>query len=204
MRLQSILLIMVVLFFSAGGFLFSQENEEEIPYTPLYELGDQLFSISAGMMIPLFFHDPNDGISETNLSVGGMGALEWGAFLNNNLTVGIRLEGMFSISPLNRVLGMIPLTAKMNYFFRAYPFEFPLFLNAGINFLTTEEYLYIGPIVKAGFGGYWSFHPEWSLGIQVGYWWVPETYAQSHELAADSRFGNFLEISLSALYHFSD
>lgn len=190
--------------------VFGQEEEPEDPpeeeetYIPTYDLGDQLFSISAGLFIPLFFQNPYDGtVMNTNLSLGGIGGLEWGAFLGSNVSLGFQLAGMFAVSPLERVIGMIPITAKLSYYFRFFPFELPIFIGAGVNFLTFDEYLYFGPILKPGAAFYWNFHPEWSIGLQVQYWWVPEFYTEE-SLREDSRFGNFMEITISALYHFSE
>lgn len=202
--------LIICIICSAAAFGQEEEPpEEEETYIPTYDLGDQLFSISAGLFIPLFFHNPlqeteeEEAIMKTNLSLGGIGGLEWGAFLGSNVSLGFQLAGMFAVSPLERVIGMIPITAKLSYYFRFFPFELPIFLGAGVNFLTFDEYLYFGPILKPGAAFYWNFHPEWSLGLQFQYWWVPEFYTEE-SLREDSRFGNFLEITFSALYHFSE
>jgi hypothetical protein len=186
------------------AFLSAQNNgnEEEADFIPAYGLGDQMFTLNGGIMVPLFFQNPGKGVEETNLSIGGVGSLGWSAYLGNHLSLGVELAGMFSVSPLKRVLGMIPITAKISYFFRSYPFEIPIFLGLGVNFITFDEYLYIGPIAKPGVAFYWNFHPEWSLGLQASYWWVPEFYTEP-ERSSYTRFGNFLEITFSGLYHFA-
>ena len=40
----------------------------------------------------------------------------------------------------------------------------------------------------------------WSLGGQVYWWFVPELHYGTQ--ASLTRYGNFLEISIGALYHF--
>jgi len=200
------LTFILFLFLSSDNvFLHAQDNDEReedgVVTLQYYSLGDQMFSINLGLLVPLFFHNPEGGITKTNLSLGGAGSLEWDAFLNNNLSLGGELGGGFTISPLKRVLIMIPITVKMSYFIRKYPFEFPLFLSAGICFTKLDDLLYIGPIVKPGFSAYWNITPQWAIGINAAYWWVPEFYLKGN-LKEQARFGNFAEFSLSGLYHF--
>ena len=101
--------------------LSAQENEPTP--LPLYGLGDQMFAINVGLFIPLFFHNPGVGTSPTNLSLGGAGSLEWAAFLNDKVSLGAELQGIFSISPLKRTLLMIPISAKLSYFFQVISFR---------------------------------------------------------------------------------
>ena len=197
----------ILVLFSVISPLFAQQTDEEEKPLPMYGLGDQMFAINLGLFIPLFFYNPNPGVDPidrvkaTNLSPGGIGSLEWAAFLNDKVSLGAEIQGMFSISPLKRTLLMIPITAKLSYFLRAYPFDFPLFIGAGVNFAKLEDELFVGPILKPGFAAYWNINSEWSLGLRVIYWWVPQIYLND-PLKDDTRLGNFLETTLSALYHF--
>lgn len=206
LKKSQVLFAILLIIGGTAGTVYAQdgagEEENTEQYLSTYGLGDQMFLINGGLMVPLFFHNPENGtVTDTNLSLGGIGSLEWNAYLTGNLSLGINLAGMFSISPLGRVLGMVPITAKLSYFFHRYPFEVPIFLGLGVNFISFDEYAYIGPIVKPGAAFYWNFHSEWALGVQLAYWWVPEIYVV--ENVSNTRFGNFLEISISGLYHFS-
>ena len=170
----------------------------------IYNLGDQVFSINAGTILPLFIFgsgiDTVGGFSK--LSVGAVGSLRWGAFINNEMTLGVDLGGMFAFTKLERVLIMLPVSGMYTYAIRFYPFEVLLHAGLGINFTKLEDDLYIGPILKPGASFYWNYTGEWSFGVQTEYWFVPEIYFGTNVPAEHTAFGNFLGITLSVLYHF--
>lgn len=203
-RSGSSLLFLLVLLLLLPVMVFSQQDpengEEEDIVTPMYSLGDQMFFINGGIMVPLFFQSLTGEVKKTNLSIGGAGSLAWSAFLNNKLFLGAELGGMFAVSPLKRVLIQIPITARIGYMFHRYPFDFPLLFGTGIIFTKLQEELYVGPVFKPGFSFYWNITNEWALGLNCIYWWVPQIYTK--DLKNSSRFGNFLEISFSGLFHF--
>ncbi len=169
---------------------------------PEYALGDQMLSINLGLMIPLFYHLRDGGTTSANMSLGGLGSLEWGSFLNNNVSLGIELGGSFAFDVNGNALFKVPITGKISYFFRSYPFEFPVFLGAGLNISRYKDYTKFDPILKPGASFYWSYNPEWSFGVNTVYWWIPQIYRGSEPPSDHTAFGNFLEVSLSALYHF--
>lgn len=192
------LLLTAVLLFGVSGGVFAQADED---FTPLYGRGDQMLSLSMGPFVPLFFAGGPDGVQETNLSLGGTGNLQWHAFMNSNITLGGELGGTFSFSP-NRTLFMVPITARVAYFFRNYPWEFPVYLGAGVNFSRIpDEAFKADPILKPGFSVLWNLDSEWAFGTNFVYWWVPQIYLDA-ELEDETRFGNFLEITLTAVYRF--
>lgn len=220
------LLLVLILFLSVPGILFSQEGDDSDPtddgptteeeqdqeeseeeldesggiFRP-YSLGDQFFSLKAGLFIPLFFGTPSWGVEATNLTLGGTGNIEWGAFLNGSLSLGADLSGLFAFSPLGRTLIIIPLTAKLTWWLRAGSFDFPLHMELGVNFTKLDADLYFGMIVKPGVSAYWNMNSEWSFGLNVVYWWVPQWYARA-DMREYTRYGNFMNVTLSALYHF--
>jgi hypothetical protein len=202
----------------SAGFAAAQSTTPNPPQTPapatpkpskpkvakaqLYGLGDQMFLINAGLQIPLFFQSTSGSVAPTNLSLGGLGSLEVEFYLNNNLTIGGEFGGSFAFSPNSRSLFLVPVTAKISWIFHAYPFDFPVFFGAGIDFMRLNNELYVGPIARPGFGAYWNFNSSWAFGLRAVYWWVPEIYFGPSPPADRTRFGNFLELSLSAIYHF--
>jgi hypothetical protein len=175
------------------------EDGEELPAAG-YSLGDQIFSLNAGLCIPLFFFG-GPQVSPTNMSLGGAGSLHWAAYLNNHLTLGGELSGSFSFSPLGRTVAIIPITVKMSYFFYAYPFEIPIHLGAGVSITTLEELYHVGPILKPGASFYWNINGTWAIGLNLVYWFTPQWYVNP-DLREQSRYGNFLETTFSLLYHF--
>ena len=170
----------------------------------IYGLGDQTFSISAGMMVPLFFLGFDGSIvsSAGHLKIGATGSLRWAGFVNNELSIGVELAGMFAPTILNRTLISIPIVGFVSYTIRFFPLEIALHPGIGVNFLRLDSDLYIGPILKPGFSFYWNFNSEWAFGLRSEYWFVPEWYFGDSPPSSESTFGNFLTVTLSTLYHF--
>lgn len=178
----------------------AQPLEDE--FVPTYGIGDQMISLNLGLFIPLFFSG-GDGIQGTNLSLGGTGHLAWSGFLTDQLAIGGEFGGMFAFSPNGNPLYMVPLAARLTYFLRRFPFEFPLTLAAGISFNSFNESFKVDPIVIPGVGAYWNLNTEWAFGIDLRYWWVPQLYLGQSEISTDdTRFGNFLATTASVLYRF--
>jgi hypothetical protein len=179
-----------------------EEGDGEDVFLPLYDLGDQMMTINAGLFIPLFYQSSGGAVSPTNLTVGGLGSLQWNAFLNNDMSVGVEVAGMFAFSPNRRTLFMLPITGRYTYFIRSYPFEFPIFIGAGINFSRLSDSTHVELILKPGFSALWNYNAEWSFGLSAVYWWIPQIYLGPSPPQSHTRFGNFMETSISALYHF--
>jgi hypothetical protein len=185
------------------------EPEEEEGFLEPYGLGSQTFTIGAGMFLPLFFHYPSppSGLNPIEpalgqMSLGGQGSLCWESYLTPRLSLGVELSGTFAFGPNDYVHSLIPITAKVSYLFRSGSFEFPVFLHVGGALNKYREQLFFGPIAKPGISGYWNMNAEWGFGLTMKYLWVPEIYFGSKSDATS--FGNFLNIGLSARYHFSN
>jgi hypothetical protein len=208
-RLVSVVIFAGLLGVVLGAPLVAQEGgEAEEPtapserFVPTYALGDQILSMNLGLFIPLFYSGGPDGVEDANLSLGGTGHLAWSAFVNNNLAVGGEFGGMFAFTPNRNTLFMIPLAARATWFFRSYPFEFPISLAAGVNFSRFRENFKTDPIVIPGAGFYWNLSTEWAFGFDARYWWVPQVYSGPEPASDETRFGNFLATTLSVLYRF--
>lgn len=189
------------------NFIYAQD-EEPIEAEPqkidLYGLGDQNFTINAGLFIPLFFFDPtpydSDGAAAvTNLTVGGAGSLMYEAYLNNNFKIGLELGGIFARSPNKNSFFMVPITARVAYEFHFGQFSLPLFLGMGINIITYQEEKNVQFLMKPGVSLYWHYNSDWSFGGNLVYWISPEYIPADH---TQDRIGNFLDFTLSARYHF--
>ncbi|POR05256.1 hypothetical protein AU468_01850 [Alkalispirochaeta sphaeroplastigenens] len=186
---------------AAPGTARAQEDDED--FQPTYGRGDQMISMNLGLFIPLFFAGGPDGIKDANLTLGGTGHLMWSGFLTNEIALGGELGGMFAYTPNRNALYMIPLAMRLTYFFRAYPFEFPLSIAAGMNFSRFDGAFKIDPIVMPGVGAYWNMNSEWAFGVDLRYWWVPQFYNHVSDVSnEDNRFGNFMSTTMSILYRF--
>ncbi len=182
---------------------FAQSPEDEEIFVPTYSLGDQTLSINLGLFVPLFITGGPDGITGPNLTVGGVGSIAWGSHITNEFKVGVEVGGSFSFTPNRRALFLVPITAESSYVFQAYPFEFPVTLGLGMSFARLEEDLKLDPFIRPGGGAYWNYSSQWAFGANVRYWIIPQIYSERSVAGpSESRIGNFLEISLSALYRF--
>jgi hypothetical protein len=178
--------------------LFAQQKETRPEAAPQYSLGDQTLAVNAGIFMPLFFMSWQPAAYSTHLSVGGIGSLQWQAYLTPNIRLGIEVGGLFALSPNSNLLLMLPITAKISYSFTIYPFEIPIYLGAGMNIVKYQDSSIIDPLLKPGASLFWIFNSSWSFGVNTVYWWDMQFAADPSQ----SRVGNFLEVSFSALYHY--
>ncbi|MDR2759180.1 MAG: hypothetical protein LBB78_07365 [Spirochaetaceae bacterium] len=200
------ILILAVSIFSAAAQeddFYDDEEQQEPPFDsewdfvapPLYSKGDKTFTISLGPIFPTVFFD-NQGVLENRINVaGGTGSLALNYFLNSNLFIGGELGLMFISTRGKNMLFMVPMGARIGYQFILGRFEFPLSLLIGG---VPQQYLelnYFGLFLKPEASVFWRFNPSWSFGLNTAWWFVPQW--SEHTV-----FGNFIELTLSARYHF--
>ncbi|MDR1148836.1 MAG: hypothetical protein LBK66_09415 [Spirochaetaceae bacterium] len=172
-------------------------NWDGMPLTG-YTRGDQTFNISLGVLLPLFFTSASGDTLENKLSVGGVGSLAYNYFLDSHIFLGGILAGSFSQTLGKNFLYMIPIAFTAGYQFVFRRFEFPLSLTVGG---MTEQYLtYNGYwlFLKPQASGFFRFNNDWSFGLNVAWWLAP----QWTNIPEKDAVGNFMEITLSARYHF--
>ena len=196
--------LMGLVFIAAAQEDDSNEEEQEPPFDsertfvapPLYAMGDKTFRISLGPIFPLVFFDAQGGTIEHRINVaGGTGSLGFNYFLGSNLFVGGELGLMFIGTRGENMLFMVPMGGRIGYQFILGRFEFPLSLMIGG---VPQQYLelnYFGFFLKPEASVFWRFTPSWSFGLNTAWWFVPQW--SSHTV-----FGNFIELTLSARYHF--
>ena len=170
-----------------------------------YSLGDQTLSINAGLFVPLFllptgtwFLAPSSSGGPAHLSLGGVGSFSWAAYVSPQIRVGADIGGTFTFSPNSNALLMLPILAKAAYVFTVYPFEIPVSFGVGMNIVKYVDQTTIDLVLRPGTGVFWIFNSSWSFGVNLNYWFDMQ-FAQN---PANSRIGNFLEVSLGALYHY--
>ncbi len=195
------LFVVFVLIVTVSGIIFSESKEKKTQTVPLYSLGDQTLSINGGLFVPLFFQATDGSVKPTNLTPGGVGSLKWGVYLNGNVKVNLEAGGVFAFSPNFNTLLILPITLSGEYVFNYFPFNFPVYLGTGITITRYQTYTHVDFILKPGLSAYWQYNTLWSFGINFVYWWIFQP-ATGDQPSYETRMGNFLEISLSALYHF--
>ena len=199
---KTILVIVIAGVLVIAAFAQAGDGDDEI-FVPTYTLGDQTLRINLGMFAPLFFFGGPAGLERANLTLGGAGSLVWESYLSGDITVGVEVGGSFSFTPNFRTLFMLPIAARGSYIFNFYPFEVPVTLAAGMNFSRLADIQKIDPFVKGGGSFLWNYSSQWAFGANLFYWFVPQLYSATSPAGADAtRYGNFLEFTLSALYHF--
>ncbi len=195
-RLRSLVCVIVVLFACTPLFAADTGNAPS-----QYTLGDQTMSINAGLFIPLFLLPTGTVLlagSPPHLSLGGVGTLSWAAYVAPRIRIGAEIGGSFTFDPNMNALLMLPIMVKGTYVFSFYPFEIPVTIATGMNIISYVDQHYIDFVVRPGASLYYIFNSSWSFGMNFNYW----IDMQFSSTAGQSRTGNFLETSLSALYHY--
>jgi hypothetical protein len=175
--------------------------EETETVASAYALGDQVLSISLGPFVPLFTLSA-DGASGTNLkALGGTGSIAWAAYLTGAIRIGAEIGGVFAFSRPNwNTLLMLPILAQAEYVLSVYPFEVPISLGVGMNIVKYGEHRNIDLLIRPGVGAMWTYDSKWSFGLNLAWWWDMQFVPAPDQ--DQSRIGNFLAVTLSALYHY--
>jgi hypothetical protein len=195
-----VLILLLPVLLAPGLFAQEAETPPEF-FRPIYDTGDTVLNFGAGLLAPLFNSDIYGNIIPygKQLAPGGIGFIEYDAYLNTHMRLGLQVAGMFARTINKNTLTMVPLTGKFTYLFDLYPVTIPVFLGAGFSFNKMGKLYEFPLILKPGVGVYWNMRGKWGFGGQLVYWWIPEIHFR--ELRTQTRFGNFLEVSLGAVYH---
>jgi len=162
-----------------------------------YTRGDKTFVISLGLLFPTYFSGYGIVNNNHGLSLGGTGSLAFNYFISPYFFVGGELGGMFASTRAGNMLYIVPFGARFGFQFVIRRFEFPISVMIGG---APTKYLskgYFGLIVKPSVSAYWRFNPDWSFGLNGAWWYVPQWPKNGYNVN-----GNFMELTLSARYHF--
>jgi hypothetical protein len=185
----------------AASPLFAADGANAEPSQ--YSLGDQTMAINAGLYVPLFLLPSGTWLlagSPPHLSLGVVGSLAWAAYVTPQIRVGAEVGGNFTLSPNSNTLFMLPILAKASYVFTAYPFDIPVSFALGMNIVKYVDKSTIDLLLRPGVSVYWVYSSSWSFGLNFNYWFDMQFGGVAP--ANPLNIGNFLEISLSALYHY--
>jgi hypothetical protein len=188
----------------------AQEADEGVPqddtipleeeYRPfLYTRGDQTLRINLGVLFPLFFTDTAGSTVANNLDiVGGTGSFAYTYFLSPTFFIGGKLGGMFAGTIGKTMLFIIPITAHVGYQLILGRFEIPLSISLGIAPQTHLTSTYLGFFAQPELSVFFRLHPDWSLGLNAGWWFVPEWGTKTQK----DIIGHFFELTLAVRHHF--
>ncbi|MDR3301759.1 MAG: hypothetical protein LBT01_04415 [Spirochaetaceae bacterium] len=163
-----------------------------------YASGDKIFSISLGMLFPLFFTDKSYSLLDNRVSVGGLGILSYLFFLSPSIFFGGELGGSFSSTIAENYLFLIPINVRLGYQFLWKRFEFPVSLGIGGAIHTYRSHDLFGMFAKLEASAFYRFNTDWSFGLTGAFWWCPEWTSEPEHDA----YGHFFGLTASARYHF--
>lgn len=192
---------LLILLIALANPLSAQDAQGTDYFGGLHKKGSQLISLSTGAEIPLFILPQDPGAAESYpLGFGASFSLEYQYFIANRLTIGGSLTGAFNTTVAGRTLFIAPIAAHAGYFWGIAPMEYSLGLDAGLTIMRLSGNGVITPFTKLNFGIYRQIGESWSLGGSLSYWLIPEIHTGAYSNL--TRYGNFLGLTLSALYHF--
>ncbi|MDR1445769.1 MAG: hypothetical protein LBI90_02615 [Treponema sp.] len=207
-KAQALFLFLFLMIFSV---LQAQEDDEEIPEDEipidiydgfrqeLYSRGDQTFNISLGPIFPtVFLNNAGKVINHKMFVLGGEGFLSYNYFLNSHAFIGLEISGMFIQTASENMYFAVPISGRLGWQFILSRFEFPAALSIGMVSQQYMEQRNFGFFLKPSLAAYFRFSPEWSFGLDAGWWWVPQ-WTKNEKTDA---YGNFMATSLAVRYHF--
>jgi hypothetical protein len=186
------------------GLFLAVAQEGELPIDSewpeispdVYSRGDKFFSISLGPLIPLPFIKESTSY-KSKIKVGGTLSLSYNYFFTSHVFFGGELGGMFAQTIAKDFIYIVPMGLRAGYQFILGRFEIPLTLMIGFAPQVRLEENYGGLFVKPSASFFWRFYPDWSFGLNTAWWFVPQWPKEGINV-----YGNFLEVTLSARYHF--
>ncbi|MDR2486134.1 MAG: hypothetical protein LBD55_12180 [Treponema sp.] len=199
--------------------VIAQEEEEDpdadrqapiySEWTPfLYARGDQTINISLGVTIPMVFAGTS-GIINHNLTLGGTLSVAYNQFLTPELYIGGEVAAMAALTKGTNVLYIVPFGFRVGYqvalhrfalpaWLRRFELPFTLTVGGAVQSYLDNEENYLGFFVKPGASIFFRFNQDWSFGLNAAWWWIPQwTEDRSKDV-----YGNFLELTVAARYHF--
>jgi len=197
----------LIILLSLPALLFAQDDDGPDVETDwdhitaeTYVRGDQSFIISLGVSFPVLFLDHEGNQYNHNITppVGGTGSLVYSYHLNQYLFVGGEI-GLLFLPTLSRdTIFIIPLGVRIGTQLMFGRFEFPIFASIGMVWHRFLNQGYYGMYVRAGFSAFFKATMDWSFGLTTSWSWFPQWTSDP----AKNRDGNFMDLTISARYHF--
>lgn len=175
-------------------------------------VGENILSINLGTLLPLFSYNPNNGeatalmgtAENPKLSPGLLTLIRWGSYVAPGINLGLDITWAINFGANGDLMSQFsPFQPRISFYVSEGVVEIPLHIAIGPNFMSYKESSILTPLLRFGGSFIWNAVPDWGFGLNVMYWWVPELYPGDSSIgAAGNRFGNYLEIGLTAVYTF--
>ena len=167
-----------------------------------YESGSQIFSINAGVEVPLTLTNFGNGNTtvgpgegDTHLSVGGIGSIDYQVFFNPYLAVGGELGYQFNFALDGNLFTSVPIHLKLTYVPLQGRFEIPISLGLGANYISYDSMSKICLSASFDVGFRYFFSDEWGLGLKTGISIIPELYTDSSKNSLITQIPAILSVS---------
>jgi hypothetical protein len=193
--------ILLLLLIGMPVLLAAQGNDdpEWDYYDDIYARGDQTFIISLGTIFPTIFRNNGETIDhKLTPPVGGTGSLAYNYYFTKEFFAGAEIGGMFINTLGSNTLYIIPIGLRGGWQFSFGKFEFPVTAAVG---MALHRYLsegYFGLYLKGGAAAFYRVTNNWSFGINTDWFWLPQWTGDK----AKNVYGNMIDLTLSARYHF--
>jgi hypothetical protein len=193
--------ILLLLLIGMPILLAAQQNDD--PDWDYYDdantWGDQTFIISLGTIFPTIFRNNGNTIDhKLTPPVGGTGSLAYNYYFFKQFFAGAEVGGMFIGTLGSNTLFIIPIGIRGGFQFGYNRFEFPVTAVFGMVF---HRYLNMGNFslyVKGGAAAFYRVTNNWSFGINADWFWFPQWTEEKDK----NVYGNMIDLTLSARYHF--
>lgn len=169
MKRKLLLLLAALVLFSSS--LFADEK--------FYQQGDTIFSFNAGPTVPAFINIWSDGTfkvgSDTHLSIGGIGSINFDYFNTENTSVGFELGYNFNYSNESIIYTNIPIALLYKYYpIQTGKWDVPLTIGAGLSFNGYDGDVLLSLYAEAKAGVTYYFNQNWGIGFDAGLTLVPQ------------------------------
>ena len=201
-RAGAIILLLLICF---PVLLAAQEDDDGWDfYDDGFSRGDQTFIITLGTVFPTIFRNQGNTIPhKIKPPIGGTGSLAYNYYLTPHFFLGAEASGMFLPTLAKNTVFIIPLGIRGGYQFNFRRFEFPINLTFGMVWHRYLNYRYYGIYLKGGASAFFRATYSWSFGINSNWYWFPEwTKEDGVRSKPKDVYGNFIDVTLSARYHF--
>jgi|GEM_PF-1704218 len=170
-----------------------------------YDAGSQRFKLAAGLLIPVSMTHFDDNVTRfgfgednTNLNVGGGGSICYQMFCTPRVAIGGEVGYTFNYIIDDTLMSNVPLLFKATWFPVTGDIDIPISLGAGLTYLSAAEggslFTFMASM-EVGVDYY--FNPHWGVGLNAGFYVIPELYPTNWE---KNGLGTFAPVTFSITY----
>ena len=165
------------------------------PYD-IYARGDQTIFINLGVIFPTLFFINNEVNNDGWRFMGGTGSLIFNRYLFPRLFIGGELSVMFLPIRDRNTAFIFPVGLRIGTQFFAGQFEFPIAASAGVSWRSYLGERNFNMYLKGSVSALYRATTQWAFGATTSWYFFPEWTSVA------TVYGNFLDITLTARYHF--